>query len=767
MDLSNPRRYNNCNLNDAPLPELTLSHLCGKDPRVSEYSRDGDDGRVGVGADGGGDRVVMDFMSLNGASDSSDPRRWDRSSKRVAASESEGVDDTDFQKGGAAGEKRPKIEGLNLSLALPQVAMTSIPVSNPHGNGSLVPFSSLRTTTTCSNDFIAASMSMSYSFTHSRPFSHNPSCSLTCNSTENYDCSVGNKGRDDQIWYAGEGTNGSVHSRFKPLGDGGAVALANACGSIGGNGNSLNLPAQGSQQISRGCSSSFYQSMGSERYSYLPSELPARPTRDAISGGSRGEDFENSRDLDSFTDVKARRPSMPERLVREIVSESIPVMSQILQELSKEVLESIKDYLRSLLDAPERAEELSGLQRKLEKRSDLTKETLSKCNKDQLQILVALRTRIGNFLSGKCKISSTELVEVFLFLRCMNVNCMMLLPVDDCECKVCSTNRGFCSSCTCPVCLTFDCASNTCSWVGCDLCSHWCHTSCSIQKNLIRPIPSAKPGAAEVHFYCMGCDHASEMYGFVKDVFSHCSKDWGPETLMKELDCVRKIFSRSEDSKGKELYKTADELLSRLGIKSISPSDANDTIIKLFNGVDRTQGFPDHLISSDTTPVRPSPSGDPSHRPVPSYARPPIPPRESQDETRKKEIKASRSEDKDPEDDLMALMRKNGFDSMESVIRIKAAEARMFQSKADDARKEAVVLERMIRAEIEKLEEEYVQKLSGIRLQEADDRRRKKLEELKLLEDSHRDYLKMKARMQSEIGGLHQRMEATRKRWWT
>ncbi|KAI4373187.1 hypothetical protein MLD38_011343 [Melastoma candidum] len=70
----------------------------------------------------------------------------------------------------------------------------------------------------------------------------------------------------------------------------------------------------------------------------------------------------------------------------------------------------------------------------------------------------------------------------------------------------------------------------------------------------------------------------------------------------------------------------------------------------------------------------------------------------------------------------------------------------------------------MIRKEIEKLEEEYAHKQLGVRLQEAKDRSRKKLEELKLLEDSHYDYHK-KATMQSEIGGLRERMEVTRKPW--
>lgn len=153
---------------------------------------------------------------------------------------------------------------------------------------------------------------------------------------------------------------------------------------------------------------------------------------------------------------------------------------------------------------------------------------------------------------------------------------MRALPVEDCECKICSTKKGFCSECMCPICLNFDCASNTCSWVGCDACSHWCHAVCGIQKNLI------KPGPTEMQFYCIGCGHASEMFGFVKDVFTSCAKDWGKETLVKELDCVQKIFQRSQDFKGKELHLKADELRIKLQKNMISPQDVCNFIIHFF-----------------------------------------------------------------------------------------------------------------------------------------------------------------------------------------
>lgn len=165
------------------------------------------------------------------------------------------------------------------------------------------------------------------------------------------------------------------------------------------------------------------------------------------------------------------------------------------------------------------------------------------------------------------------------------MNCKSILPVDDCDCKFCSASKGFCSSCMCPVCMNFDCANNTCSWVGCDVCSHWCHAACGIQRNFIRPGPSLKgpKGTTEMQFHCIGCNHASEMFGFVKDVFMCCAKDWGLETLIKELDCVRKIFKGSDDFKGKELHIKAEELLSKLENRILSPSDACNIIIQFFN----------------------------------------------------------------------------------------------------------------------------------------------------------------------------------------
>lgn len=119
------------------------------------------------------------------------------------------------------------------------------------------------------------------------------------------------------------------------------------------------------------------------------------------------------------------------------------------------------------------------------------------------------------------------------------------------------------------------------------------------------------------------------------------------------------------------------------------------------------------------------------------------------------------------EDDFRfnSLSKSDGFDSLESIVRIKEAEARMFLSKADEARREAEEFRRIIRTKTMNLDEEYAEKLGKLCLQETEERRRKKLEELKVLENSHGDYYNMKKRMQAEISGLLERMEATKKQW--
>ncbi|CAI9768473.1 unnamed protein product [Fraxinus pennsylvanica] len=703
--------------------------------------------------------VERDFLQLN------DNRG--NSSKREA--DNEKIE-------GENGVKKPKVESLNLSLALPEVSI-SLAGSNRIQNDdlpdrlwpsrsvqSLVP--SYNNTTTFSNGYTAASVSYSYS----HPFSHNPSCSLTQNSTEIFEYSVGSHRREcDQIWNCGEGTNGSVHSRFRPSGDGNVVFSNHE---VGGGGFGLGNSGRVSKDS---CNDSLYKTTSSDNHSFFPSELPARPRTDAQSGDFGGLGSDSLRDLENVNGVRARKLSMPEKILREIVSESIPVMAQIIQELTDETVESTKEHLKNLINMPERRDEFVGLQHRLKRRSDFTNETLSKCHKNQLEILVAIKMGLGSFLSGKSQLPTAELVDIFLLQRCRNINCKRPLPVDDCDCKICSAKQGFCSECMCPVCLNFDCANNTCSWVGCDLCSHWCHAACALHSNLIKPGPCVKGhlGTTEMQFHCLGCGHASEMFGFVKDVFMNCAKDWDATTMIKEFDCVRKIFRGSEDHKGKELLVKADEMLTKLENKIMTPPDVCNFIFQFFNYTDGLfESDALNVLSKDLT--NQSSLGkdasvlqlSSSHAPKTSFYNTSTSSGQQElmpIDLHQNDINFPLMNNKIIEDEWSVKpAKKVGFDSLENLVRIKEAEARMFRGKADEARREAESFRNIVRMKTEKLEQEHAEKLAKLCLQETEERQRKKQEELKVLKNSHCDYYNMKFRMQSEIAGLLKRMESTK-----
>nr|KYP41935.1 hypothetical protein KK1_036672 [Cajanus cajan] len=651
------------------LQELTLSYLC-------------DNPKLGLVESGIGDRSLVkgkEIVVFVGNQNHDQDEKWverdflSLSESRENSSKRSIEEECNREKNG--GNKQQKLETLGLSLALPDVSL-SLTASNALKNGDQVvrpkaSRQSARTTTTinsCSNDYTGgASLSQSYS----HPFSHNPSCSLTRNSTENFEYSLS---KDDQIWHCGEGTNGSVHSRFKPIGDG--VAFAN-------------------HSFMQG--NSHYKATSSDNQSFYPSELPARVRFEAQSEGSRGKNSENLRGLEGMDGGKMMKFSTSERVLREIVSDSIPAMALTFQEFTDEAITSIKEHLKGLIDMPNKKGELENLQNRLGRRSDLTREILSKCHKDQLEILVAIKMGLGSFLSGDFQF--LEMVEVFFHKRCRNVNCKSLLPVDDCDCKMCSTNKGFCSSC----------------------------------------ILKGPSGTSEVQFHCIGCGHASEMFGFVKDVFVCCAKEWSLETLIKELGCVRRIFQGSEDRKGKELHIKTDDMLLKLQAKLVSPLDACNYIVQFFSYADGMSDFPASGISSkdlstskanlpmDTTSSLPQ-----SISLIPKYTHD------------------------------MSYSRKEGFESLESIVRIKEAEARMFQSKADEARREAEGFQKMIKTKAAQMEEEYAERLGKLCLHEAEERRKKKFEELNVLQSSHYDYFNMKSRMQDEIHGLLKRMEATK-----
>ncbi|KAJ8564800.1 hypothetical protein K7X08_001260 [Anisodus acutangulus] len=165
-------------------------------------------------------------------------------------------------------------------------------------------------------------------------------------------------------------------------------------------------------------------------------------------------------------------------------------MVQIVQDLPDEAVESTKEYLRSLIASPYKKDLLVNLQNRLNDRSDLTVETLSKCNKTQLQIFVAIEMGLRSFLSLENHIQATELIQIFHL-------------------------KG----------------------VG-TYAAKGCYLFIIVNANFVRETRDSAVNAC-----------VNEMFGLAKDVYVHCVKAWRQETLIEELDYVRNFFHGSEDFK--------------------------------------------------------------------------------------------------------------------------------------------------------------------------------------------------------------------------
>lgn len=86
----------------------------------------------------------------------------------------------------------------------------------------------------------------------------------------------------------------------------------------------------------------------------------------------------------------------------------------------------------------------------------------------------------------------------------------------------------------------------------------------------------------------------------------------------------------------------------------------------------------------------------------------------------------------------------------------------MFQSRADDARRDAEGLKRIAIAKSEKIEEEYTARIAKLCLAEADEMRKQKHDELQALEKAYWEYFNVKIRMEADIKDLLLKMEATK-----
>lgn len=435
--------------------------------------------------------------------------------------------------------------------------------------------------------------------------------------------------------------------------------------------------------------------------------------------------------------------------LRDIARERVDIISEKMHLLPDEYLEELKGGLRAILEGTggsHHREEFFILQKLVQSRLDLTAKTLIRAHRTQLEIIVAINTGIQAFLHPNISLSQTLLIEVFLYKRCRNIACQNQLPAEECSCDMCTSKKGFCNLCMCVICNKFDFEVNTCRWIGCDFCSHWTHTDCAIHEKQICMGPTGKGGSGlpEMLFRCRACNRTSELLGWVKDVFLHCAPTWNREALMRELDFVSRIFRGSEDSRGRKLFWRCEELVEKLK-GGLAEATACRVILMFFQEVEMdSQKNPDsgeggRLIAPQDACNK-----------IAEVVQEAVKKMEMVADEKMKMLKKARIaleicdrelEDKAREVAELKLERhqkKQQIDELESIVRLKQAEADMFQLKANEARQEADRLQRIALAKSEKSEEEYASRYLKLRLSEAEAERQYLFEKIKLQESSSR-----------------------------
>ncbi|KAI3719603.1 hypothetical protein L6452_20505 [Arctium lappa] len=673
------------------------------------------------------------------------------------------------------GVSKPKdekltLEPLELSLRLPNVLLpigSQNPVQAPDSPSQEMSIQSHASSFQTSSD----GFTVSRSFSGSQHFTHNPSCSLTENSFD-FEQSVGSRplfqGVAWQVQPSDEQKNAEPPMHQRSL----------------SNGNGIFHQSQTSQGVAnvqpvqshgaRVAEGSYKLPLGLERQLSSNNKQPSgthsrhrgeiRSPTQSVGSHETGSDYHKDRKratrevIGTLSKSTNTGPAdFVEPLLAMLVSDPLHIVARILNDMTGQAVASLKESVRDVILNPSKRRQLSAFRKALEKRSDITLEMLQKAHSVQVEILVALKTGIQDFLQTNCDISSSDLAEIFLNLRCRNLTCRSYLPVDECDCKICVQKNGFCSACMCLVCSKFDMASNTCSWVGCDVCLHWCHTDCGLRESYIRNGRSATGalGQTEMQFHCVACDHPSEMFGFVREVFQNFAKGWTAEAFSNELEYVRRIFSASEDIRGKRLHEISLQMLSRM----MNKSDLQQVRSYIMGFLTDDDAFKsDNIQISQEKEVVKQNQGERSNdvskgsQEAALWMKSIYAERQPQLKTVSSEIQR-----------VAPIPREPVFDELDGIVRIKLAEAQMFQMRADDARREAEGLNRIAQAKNKKIEEEFASRVTKLHLSEAEEIRRQKLEELQALENAHQEYFNMKVRMEREIKDLLLKMEATKR----
>ncbi|KAJ9563488.1 hypothetical protein OSB04_008648 [Centaurea solstitialis] len=667
------------------------------------------------------------------------------------------------------GVSKPKdekltLEPLELSLRLPNVLLpigSQNPVQGPDSPSQEMSIQSHASSFQTSSD----GFTVSRSFSGSQHFTHNPSCSLTENSFD-FEQSVGSRplfqGVVWQVQPSDEPKNAEPPIQQRSLSNGNGIFHQSQTSQGVTNVQSVQSHgarvAEGSYKLPLGLerqlSSNNKQPSGS--HSRHRSEIRS-PTQ-SVGSQETGSDYHKDRKrvmrevIGTLSKSNNTGPlDMVEPLLAMLVSDPLHVVARLLSDMTGPALASLKESVVI------KRRQFSAFRKALEKRSDITLEMLQKAPSVQVEILVALKTGIQDFLQTNSDMSSSDLAEIFLNIRCRNLSCRSYLPVDECDCKICVQKNGFCSACMCLVCSKFDMASNTCSWVGCDVCLHWCHTDCGLRESYIRNGRSATGalGQTEMQFHCVACDHPSEMFGFVREVFQNFAKGWTAEAFSNELEYVRRIFSASEDIRGKRLHEISLQMLTRM----LNKSDLQPVRSYIMSFLTDDDAFKsDNIQISQEKEVVKQNQGERSHD-APKTSQEAAMWMKSVYADRQPQLKTTSSEIQR----VAPIPREPVFDELDGIVRIKLAEAQMFQMRADDARREAEGLNRIAQAKSKKIDEEFASRVTKLHLSEAEEIRRQKLEELQALENAHQEYFNMKVRMEREIKDLLLKMEATKR----
>ncbi|CAH9092016.1 unnamed protein product [Cuscuta europaea] len=677
-------------------------------------------------------------------------------------------------------EKLLDLETLDLSLSLPNVLFPigANAAEHPTSPTQARSFQSYDSSFRTNSD----GFTMSMSFSGSQQFTHNPSCSLTHNSID-YEQSVKSRplfqGVDWQNLASNEQKSTELQISQTVLSNG--VAFQRQSQSSQGNstGQAVEIKHPGVLEGKSKTSAVLDHQMSFNRRgvgSYETAGLDyAKDKKKHILMEKDNSFLYRSNHSDGKEQTLTMGLDFIESIITTMVSEPFHVTSRRFSEMPGQHLVALKEYVNDIISNPGKHWQLTALRKALNKRTDATLETLINIHRTQLEILVSLKTGLQESLQQSYDVSSSELAEVYLNLRCRNTTCRSLLPVDDCDCKICSQKIGFCSACMCLVCSKFDMASNTCSWVGCDVCLHWCHADCGLRESFIRNGQSAsgalQGGMVEMQFHCVACDHPSEMFGFVKEVFMNFAKDWTGETLSKELEYVRRIFFASEDVRGKRLHEIAIQMLTKLSVK-VGLQEVKDQIMHFFSETESTRSvnvptLPRKELETTNRKVNNNRTVESSYRHTWSEShvsekRPQLDKLadlQSKYESHQRE-KAAMNSDLNMS---KVIPKEPVFDELDSIVKIKQAETQMFQVRADDVRRESEALKRIAVTKRERVEEEFGCRITKLRLAEAEEMRKQKWDELQTLERSYHDYFNMKMRMESDIKDLLLKMEATRR----